>query len=125
MLGGSFRGPWNCRGEKTMSKLTARDFKPLPIVSSDDDPTFKDVKAKYVPEEKLEDKLPEPVYHVFAKEKTRGRSPDAWILKVKHKEHKAYAIVSRLDSTYNEVRVVDKHGKTITKNKKMNWDSLD
>jgi len=46
-------------------------------------------------------------------------------LKVGHKGGKAYAIVSRVDSSFNEVRVVDKHGKTITKEKKTNYDSVD
>ena len=42
-----------------MAKLTAHDFKPLPVISGDDDPEFKGVKAKYFTEGKLEDKLPE------------------------------------------------------------------
>jgi hypothetical protein len=106
---------------KTMAKLTAHDFKPLPVISGDDDPEFKGVKAKYVTEKKLEHKLPEPVRNLFAKAKASGRYPQAYVLKLGHKEGKAYAIVSNVDSQFNEVRVVDKHGKTITKGKKTKY----
>ena len=104
-----------------MGKLTAHDFKPLPIISGDDDPEFKGVKAKYITEGKLKDKLPEPVCNLFAKEKGRNRYPQAYILKLGHKKGEAYAIVSSVDSQFNEVRVVDKHGKTITKEKKTKY----
>lgn len=108
-----------------MSKLTAHDFKASAVLSPDNDPNFKGVKSKYVLPEKLNDKLPKPVLAVFSKEKARGRWPKAWILKLKHKDSKAYAIVSRVNSGFNEVRVLDKHGVTITKEKQTNYDSID
>jgi hypothetical protein len=101
-----------------MSKLTVRDFTHL-ANSGDNDPIFKGFKTKYVAEEKLTDKLPIPVCRVYAREKVRGHWPQAYILEVKHKKHKAYAIVStpKPHSDVLEVRVVDKQGKMITRTK--------
>jgi len=109
-----------------MSKLTAHDFKHL-VGSSDNDPNFKGVKTKYVTEAKLRDKLPIPVCNVYARVKVRGGWPEAYILKVKHKKHNAYAIVSHVksDSDLLEVRVIDKHGKVITKTKMANSPDAD
>ena len=108
-----------------MGKLTAHDFKPTGFISVTDQPNFEHVKSKFVPPEKVEKKLPEAVAKLYAKEKTRRRWPAAWILKVKHKERQAYAIVSRMNRSTNEVRVIDKHGKTITRVKQTTFDSLD
>jgi hypothetical protein len=108
-----------------MSKLTARDFKRSPGISPDNDPSFENVKTKFVPKEKVKDKLPEPAYRIFAREARHHRWPEAWILKVKHKDHKAYAIVSKVDSEVLEVRVLDKHGKIILRTKQGNYDSID
>jgi hypothetical protein len=110
--------------KQLMSKLTANDFKLTGIVSITDDPSFKNVKAKYVVNEKLKIKLPEAVLKLYAKEKARRKFPNAWVLKVKHKEHTAYAIVTGIDISTNQVRVVDKHGKTITKAKQAKFDSI-
>ena len=123
-LGFSFAGSWMEKEKQLMSKLTANDFKLTGIVSITDDPSFKNVKAKYVVNEKLKVKLPEAVLKLYAKEKARRKFPNAWVLKVKHKEHKAYAIVTGIDISTNQVRVVDKHGKTITKAKQAKFDSI-
>jgi hypothetical protein len=107
-----------------MSKLTAHNFQRSATRWPSNAPSYEGVKAKYVAPERLIAKLPEGVYRVFAKEKSRRRSPQAWILKLKHRDHKAYAIVSRLNYETLEVRVLDKHGKIITKNKQSNYDAI-